>query len=121
MPREVQKLLTLRMNRFSLHMTRPEPPDTHIGAVQVDAVATEPVLLEAFVEAVRCLDPDILLGYDVRKVGISTEVAAGNLRWRHQCLPVVAGTSPHTGQIPNGCLLHRIPTIGTTQQLRHDS
>lgn len=80
------------MNRFSLHMTRPEPPDTFIGAAQVDAVATEPVLFEAFVEAVRSLDPDILLGYDVRKVGVSAEVVAGNLRG--QWLPVVTGRIP---------------------------
>lgn len=34
----------------------------------MDAAATEAELLEAFVEAVRTLDPDILVGYDVRKV-----------------------------------------------------
>jgi DNA polymerase elongation subunit (family B) len=35
---------------------------------KVNAVATEMELLDAFVDAVRALDPDILVGYDVRKV-----------------------------------------------------
>jgi len=35
--------------------------------IQVDAVATEAELFELFVEAVRALDPDILVGYDVQK------------------------------------------------------
>ena len=31
-------------------------------------MATEMELLDAFVDAVRSLDPDMLVGYDVRKV-----------------------------------------------------
>ena len=39
---------------------------------KVNAVATEMELLDAFVDAVRALDPDILVGYDVRKVTLIT-------------------------------------------------
>lgn len=41
---------------------------------QVDAVATEAALLDVFVDAVRALDPDILVGYDVRKVPVHQRI-----------------------------------------------
>ncbi len=39
-----------------------------MARAQVEAFETEAALLEAFVAAVRSLDPDILVGYDVQKV-----------------------------------------------------
>ena len=44
------------------------PPIAAVASLQVNAVATEAELMDAFVDAVRALDPDILVGYDVRKV-----------------------------------------------------
>lgn len=46
---------------------------------QVDAVATEAQLLDAFVDAVRALDPDILVGYDVRKVQVLQDPSSKDL------------------------------------------
>ena len=41
---------------------------------QVEAFASEEDLLRAFVDIVRALDPDIIIGYDVQKV---TQHSAG--------------------------------------------
>ena len=44
------------------------PPDGCCTHAQVEAFASEEELLGAFVDIVRALDPDIIIGYDVQKV-----------------------------------------------------
>ncbi len=39
-----------------------------VSAHQVEDFASEEELLNAFVDIIRTLDPDILIGYDVQKV-----------------------------------------------------
>lgn len=51
---------------------------------KVNAVATEMELLDAFVDAVRALDPDILVGYDVRKVS-DGPLLSGNTLLNNAC------------------------------------
>ncbi len=75
-------------------------------AMQVEAVKTEVELFQLFVDAVRALDPDVLVGYDVQKVregcprravcrkcGVLFRVVGSLPRKRHNhddpCLPAV--------------------------------
>ena len=58
-------------------------------------MAGEGALLEAFIQAVLALDPDILVGYDVRKVSLLGILAALVLRQCCHCRHCnTPGTSP---------------------------
>lgn len=46
---------------------KPVPDQTQPGRPQVEGYASERELLDAFVVAVRALDPDVLLGWEVQQ------------------------------------------------------
>ena len=43
---------------------------TKLTNINVEYLETEKLLLERLIEVVRDLDPDILIGYEVRKIAI---------------------------------------------------
>ena len=59
-----------------------------VSSLQVEDFASEEELLAAFVDIVRTLDPDILIGYDVQKV-----ICAGLLTAPQACLGMLCDQS----------------------------
>ena len=53
--------------------------DSHPLWLQVEMFTTEKALLDACVEAVRSLDPDLLIGFDVQKVCSSPFLRSSHL------------------------------------------
>lgn len=59
------------------------------GQAQVEAFASEEELLRAFVDIIRALDPDIIIGYNVQKVTMR------RLCYQKQCSALAGGISIH--------------------------